>query len=69
VIALCNAPLGTGGSWGEDSNIIAALSTGVLSWIPSAGGAHARDRTSARRSRPSLAAGPAGRQGSALQLL
>jgi Tol biopolymer transport system component len=38
-ITLCNAPNGRGGSWGEDGNIIAALSTtGVLSRIPSAGG-------------------------------
>ena len=40
-IALCNASsTARGGSWGEDGNIIAALSnTGVLSRIPSAGGA------------------------------
>jgi Tol biopolymer transport system component len=38
-ITLCNAPNGRGGSWGEDGNIIAALSTtGGLSRIPSAGG-------------------------------
>jgi serine/threonine-protein kinase len=38
-IALCDAPTAQGGSWGEDSNIVAALSnvTG-LSRIPSAGG-------------------------------
>jgi serine/threonine-protein kinase len=38
-IILCDAPLGRGGSWGEDGNIIAALSaTAGLSRIPSAGG-------------------------------
>ena len=38
-ITLCNAATGRGGSWGEDGNIIAALSsTGGLSRIPSAGG-------------------------------
>ncbi len=38
-ITLCNATNGRGGSWGEDGNIIAALSTnGGLSRIPSAGG-------------------------------
>jgi len=39
-ITLCNAPVGMGGSWGTDGNIIAALNTtGALSRIPSAGGA------------------------------
>jgi Tol biopolymer transport system component/predicted Ser/Thr protein kinase len=38
-IALCDALYGYGGSWGEDGNIIAALGNGVLSRIPSAGGA------------------------------
>jgi hypothetical protein len=39
-IALCDAAGGRGGSWGGDGNIIAALSaTGVLSRIPSVGGA------------------------------
>ena len=38
-ITLCNATNGRGGSWGEDGNIIAMLSTsGGLSRIPSAGG-------------------------------
>ena len=38
-VILCDAPLGRGGSWGEDGNIIAALSgTAGLSRIPSAGG-------------------------------
>jgi serine/threonine-protein kinase len=38
-IILCDAPLGRGGSWNEDGNIIAALSgTAGLSRIPSAGG-------------------------------
>jgi len=38
-IALCNVILGMGGSWGEDGNIIAALSSlSGLSLIPSAGG-------------------------------
>jgi serine/threonine-protein kinase len=38
-ITLSDATNGTGGSWGEDGNIIAALSsTGGLSRIPSAGG-------------------------------
>ena len=39
VIDLCVAPNGRGGSWGEDGNIIAALSFGGgLSRIPSGGG-------------------------------
>ena len=39
-IALCSAPNGMGGSWGEDGNIIAALSgVSVLLRIPAAGGA------------------------------
>ncbi len=38
-ITLCAAPVGMGGSWGEDGNIIASLSSaGGLSRIPSAGG-------------------------------
>ena len=38
-IALCDAPTAQGGSWGEDGNIIAALSSVTgLSRIPSAGG-------------------------------
>ena len=38
-ITLCDAPVGRGGSWGEDGNIIAALNNnGGLSRIPSAGG-------------------------------
>jgi len=38
-IILCDAPSGRGGSWGQDGNIIAALSgTAGLSQIPSAGG-------------------------------
>ena len=38
-ITLCNVTLSMGGSWGEDGNIIAALSgIGGLSRIPSAGG-------------------------------
>jgi Tol biopolymer transport system component len=38
-ITLCNAPVGRGGSWGEDGNIIAALTNaGGLSRTPSAGG-------------------------------
>jgi Tol biopolymer transport system component len=38
-IALCNAPNPRGGSWGEDGNIVAALSNvGGLSRVPSAGG-------------------------------
>jgi len=42
-IALCDAPNGTGGSWGEDGNIITALQSpgGGLSRIASAGGAPA----------------------------
>ena len=42
-IALCNAPnIARGGSWGDDNNIIAALNNvGVLSRIPSSGGAPA----------------------------
>jgi tRNA A-37 threonylcarbamoyl transferase component Bud32/WD40 repeat protein len=38
-VTLCDAPLGVGGSWGDDGNIIAALNiTGVLSRVPSGGG-------------------------------
>jgi Tol biopolymer transport system component len=39
-IALCDAASGRGGSWGQDGNILAALTSvsGVLSRIPSAGG-------------------------------
>ena len=34
-ITLCNAPAGAGGSWGEDGNIIAALTINTgLSRIP-----------------------------------
>ena len=41
-ITVCDAPLGRGGTWGEDGTIIAALSNnGSLSRIPSAGGAPA----------------------------
>jgi serine/threonine-protein kinase len=40
--ALCDAPIGMGGSWGEDGTIIAALnSVGGLSRIPAGGGAPA----------------------------
>jgi serine/threonine protein kinase len=40
-IALCNAPnIARGGSWGDDDNIIASLNNvGILSRIPSGGGA------------------------------
>ena len=40
-IALCDAPAARGGAWGEDHNIISALTSqgGVLSRIPDAGGA------------------------------
>jgi len=39
-VTLCDARVGFGGSWGDDGNIIAALSnTGVLSRVPSGGGA------------------------------
>jgi len=38
-VTLCDAPVGVGGSWGDDGNIIAALNiSGGLSRIPSAGG-------------------------------
>jgi Tol biopolymer transport system component len=37
-ITLCDASNGVGGSWGKDGDIIAGLSTGGLSRIPSAGG-------------------------------
>jgi len=38
-VTLCDAPRGSGASWGDDGNIIAALSsTGVLSRVPSSGG-------------------------------
>jgi Tol biopolymer transport system component/predicted Ser/Thr protein kinase len=41
-VALCDAPLGRGGSWGEDGTIIAASNNSAsLSRIPSAGGAPA----------------------------
>lgn len=39
VVTLCDAPAGVGASWGDDDNIIAALSgNGVLSGVPSGGG-------------------------------
>jgi serine/threonine protein kinase/Tol biopolymer transport system component len=39
VIALCDATSPMGGSWGDDGNIVAALTTtGVLSRVPSSGG-------------------------------
>jgi Tol biopolymer transport system component len=41
-VAVCDAPSARGGTWGEDGNIIAALTStgrGVLSRIPSTGGA------------------------------
>ena len=38
-VALCDAPFGTGASWGDDGNIIAALgNTGGLFRVPSTGG-------------------------------
>jgi len=38
-VTLCDAPSARGGSWGDDGNIIAALTTNdVLSRVPSAGG-------------------------------
>jgi serine/threonine-protein kinase len=38
-VTLCDAPVGSGGSWGDDGNIIAALHFAtVLSRIPSVGG-------------------------------
>jgi len=41
-IVLCNAPLGMGGSWGEDGTIVAALNiVSGLSRIPAGGGAPA----------------------------
>jgi len=41
-IILCNAPLGVGGSWGQDGTIIAALNqTGGLFRVPAGGGAPA----------------------------
>jgi serine/threonine-protein kinase len=41
-IVLCNAPIGMGGSWGEDGTIIASLNAmGGLSRIPAGGGAPA----------------------------
>ena len=42
VSILCNAPVGSGGSWGEDGSIVAALEITGLSRIPSAGGAPER---------------------------
>jgi hypothetical protein len=38
VIDLCDAPTPRGGSWGEDGSIVAQLSIGGLSRVPSAGG-------------------------------
>ena len=38
-VVLCDSQSGRGGSWGEDGNIIASLGNGLLSRIPSAGGA------------------------------
>ncbi|MFN0168647.1 MAG: protein kinase domain-containing protein, partial [Bryobacteraceae bacterium] len=39
VVALCDAPRGVGGSWGDDDNIVAALDHyGGLSRVPSTGG-------------------------------
>ena len=39
-VTLCDAPTGRGGSWGDDGNIVVALSpTGALARIPSMGGA------------------------------
>jgi len=38
-VTLCDAPNLRGASWSDDGNIIAALNPGVLSRIPSAGGA------------------------------
>jgi serine/threonine-protein kinase len=38
-VVLCNAPIGLGGSWGEDSTIVATLNqTGGLFRIPADGG-------------------------------
>jgi serine/threonine-protein kinase len=59
-IALWDAPQGRGASWGEDGNIIAALTStpfGVLARVPSAGGnAGPVDKTGGIRANPSLAA-------------
>ena len=60
--------LARGGSWGEDGNIIAALSAtrrpvaDSFRWRS----ANASDRLAERRSHPPLAASPAGRQGRAV---
>ena len=54
-----------GGSWGEDGNIIAAL-TGYWRLVADSfrrRSANASDRLAERRSHPPLAANPAGRQG------
>lgn len=37
-IALCRAPIGCGGGWGEDGNIVVAQDISALSRIPSSGG-------------------------------
>ena len=63
-IDLCDAGTGVGGSWGEDGNMIAALSSsgGGLSRIPAAGGAPPLlDANGARRNHASLTADSARR--------
>jgi serine/threonine-protein kinase len=41
-VDLCDAPLASGGAWGEDGNIIAALDIDGLARIPSTGGTPTR---------------------------
>ena len=60
-ITLCNAANGRGGSWGEDGNIIAALSDTCRLVADSfrRRSANAGDRLAERRAHPPLAASPA----------
>ena len=64
-VTLCDAPVDLGGSWGDDGNIIAALSlVGGLSRIPSAGGAPSPVtvlQPGERRTEAQLAPGPSGK--------
>ena len=63
-IVLCDAGLSSGGSWGEDGSIVAAIDVFGLSRVPAAGGIRQPDRARARRGNPSLAPSPArGRRG------
>ena len=68
-IILCNTGTGVGGSWGEDGNIIAALtnfSNGLSRISVRRGPANAADRIAGRRIDPPLATNLARGQGSAV---